>query len=60
MADKSKHAKAVGPQDVCELIELAIDDVNLLSRAFDVIAAACASKGDERLADKEPKAPLVH
>ena len=35
-----------GAEDAFEMIELAIDDLSLLSRAFEVISEACAELED--------------
>ena len=43
MADKGKseQLKQVTKQEACELIELAVDEFTLLTRAFEMIAQAC-------------------
>jgi hypothetical protein len=49
----SKDTK-VTEADATEIIELAIDDIELLSRAFDVIAKVCDELNSDIDTEKEP------
>ena len=42
MAKPAKEQVVESRDDVCEIIELAIDDIDTLTRAFEMISAVCA------------------
>jgi hypothetical protein len=61
MAKKNQSPKVQDKESAFELIEMAIDDVELLTRAFDVITKACeeaqksTTKSHARLNQQEDK-----
>ena len=42
MTDKLRKEAEINSEEACELIELAIDELTLLTRTFDVISSACS------------------
>ena len=63
MAKSEKEPMVItGSSDAFEIIELAIDDIDVLTRAFEVIAAACADEDDADDCDLETayEVPVRH
>lgn len=57
MSSKSKPATR---EEAFEMIELAIDELDLLTRAFSVIKEACDQMPDQQQADKMQQMNSIH
>jgi hypothetical protein len=52
--------QAATAEDAFEMIELAIDDIDLLTRAFEVINEACAELEDSELESDTPPRMIIN
>lgn len=61
MSQNQKKQVVENEQDAFEMIELAIDDLNLLTRAFDLVSDLC-QETDDQLAerDSDPCSVIIH
>ena len=60
MSKKLDDVRPADESDTFEIIETAIDDLDLLTRAFDLISAVCQEEAeDDPSLDFEPAAPRL-
>lgn len=55
----SKKPLIENQEDAFEIIELAIDDIELLTRAFDVIGDVCKELGGDRVSPEAKSEPIL-
>ena len=61
MSNKLKNQNSSAEQEVFEIIELAIDDLELLTRAFNMITDVCSEVSNPEIAlDDFPNKEYVH